>query len=178
MTKKRNGFLRFCCSLLPGAGEMYMGFMKMGLSLMSMFFGIIVAASIFELGPLAVLAVIAWFYSFFHVHNLAGLSDEEFYAVEDEYLFHLSGEGEKDKSFVKRYRTIIAVVLILLGIMLIWNSFYWMIANLIPDETVWVLQEISYRLPRLLAGIAIIAAGIYLVHGKKKSLEEEETKEA
>ena len=67
MTKKRNGFLRFCCSLLPGAGEMYMGFMKMGLSLMSMFFGIIVAASIFELGPLAVLAVIAWFYSFFHV---------------------------------------------------------------------------------------------------------------
>ena len=67
---------------------------------------------------------------------------------------------------------------ILLGIMLIWNSFYWMIANLIPDETVWVLQEISYRLPRLLAGIAIIAAGIYLVHGKKKSLEEEEKKEA
>lgn len=178
MTKKRNGFLRFCCSLLPGAGEMYMGFMKMGLSLMSMFFGIIVAASIFELGPLAVLAVIAWLYSFFHVHNLAGLSDEEFYAVEDDYLFHLSVEGEKDKSFVKRYRTIIAVVLILLGIMLIWNSFYWMIANLIPDETVWVLQEISYRLPRLLAGIAIIAAGIYLVHGKKKSLEEEETKEA
>lgn len=157
---------------------MYMGFMKMGLSLMSMFFGIIVAASIFELGPLAVLAVIAWFYSFFHVHNLAGLSDEEFYAVEDDYLFHLSGEGGKDKSFVKRYRTIIAVVLILLGIMLIWNSFYWMIANVIPDETVWVLREISYRLPRLLAGIAIIAAGIYLVHGKKKSLEEEETKEA
>ena len=30
----------------------------------------------------------------------------------------------------------------------------------------------------LLAGIAIIAAGIYLVHGKKKSLEEEEKKEA
>ena len=110
MTKKRNGFLRFCCSLLPGAGEMYMGFMKMGLSLMSMFFGIIVAASIFELGPLAVLAVIAWFYSFFHVHNLAGLSDEEFYAVEDDYLFHLSGEGGKDKSFVKRYCTIISPV--------------------------------------------------------------------
>ena len=55
MTKKRNGFLRFCCSLLPGAGEMYMGFMKMGLSLMSMFFGIIVAASIFPMPPLFLL---------------------------------------------------------------------------------------------------------------------------
>lgn len=149
----------------------------MGLSLMSMFFGIIVAASILNLDRCSACSN-CMVYSFFHVHNLAGLSDEEFYAVEDDYLFHLSGEGEKDKSFVKRYRTIIAVVLILLGIMLIWNSFYWMIANLIPDETVWVLQEISYRLPRLLAGIAIIAAGIYLVHGKKKSLEEEETKEA
>ena len=60
MTKKRNGFLRFCCSLLPGAGEMYMGFMKMGLSLMSMFFGIIVAASIFELNGLKPAKLCTW----------------------------------------------------------------------------------------------------------------------
>lgn len=177
MTKKRNGFLRFCCSLLPGAGEMYMGFMKMGLSLMTTFFGIIVAAAIFEIGPLAVLAVIAWFYSFFHVHNLAGLPDEEFYAVEDDYLFHLGGEGEKGKSFVQRYHTVIAAVFILLGIMLIWNSLFWIIANAVPREVVWIINEMSYRLPKLLAGIAIVAAGIYLVHGKKKSMEEEEQKE-
>ena len=95
------------------------------------------------------LAVIAWFYSFFHVHNLAGLSDEEFYAVEDDYLFHLSGEGGKDKSFVKRYRTIIAVVLILLGIMLIWNSFYLSLIHILAAP-IWkmhcamALQEQSH----------------------------------
>ena len=35
MTKKKNGFLAFCFSLIPGAGEMYMGFMKQGASIMA-----------------------------------------------------------------------------------------------------------------------------------------------
>ena len=34
MTRKKNGFWTFVCSLVPGAGEMYMGFFKQGLSLM------------------------------------------------------------------------------------------------------------------------------------------------
>ena len=36
-TKKKNRFLTFCFSMLPGAAEMYMGFMKTGVSLMSLF---------------------------------------------------------------------------------------------------------------------------------------------
>lgn len=37
MIKKKNAILTFIFSMLPGAGEMYMGFMKQGVSLMSMF---------------------------------------------------------------------------------------------------------------------------------------------
>ena len=37
MTKKKSGFLAFCFSLLPGAGEMYMGFMKHGVGIMALF---------------------------------------------------------------------------------------------------------------------------------------------
>ena len=37
-TKKKNKFFTFCFSLFPGAGEMYMGFMKAGVSLMLLFF--------------------------------------------------------------------------------------------------------------------------------------------
>ena len=33
MTKQKKGFLLFVASLIPGAGELYMGFRKMGLSL-------------------------------------------------------------------------------------------------------------------------------------------------
>ena len=37
-TKKKSRFLTFCFSMLPGAGEMYMGFMRTGVSLMLLFF--------------------------------------------------------------------------------------------------------------------------------------------
>ena len=174
MTKKKNGFLTFCFSLIPGAGEMYMGFMKMGISLMGMFFLIVSVAAMFELGPVVMLAFIAWFYSFFHVHNLAGLSDEEFYAVEDEYLFHLGENEEVGQKIMQQYRKIIAIVLIILGVLLIWNSMYWLIVQLMPEGIAWVIREIGYRLPKLIIGVAIIVAGIYMIRGKKKSLEMEE----
>lgn len=174
MTKKKNKFLTFCCSLIPGAGEMYMGFMKMGLSLMGMFFLIVTVAAMFELGPVVILAFIAWFYSFFHVHNLAGMADEEFYAVEDEYLFHLGEDGNLGQKLSTQYRKIIAVVLILLGVLLIWNSMYWVIMQFMPEGVAWVIREIGYRLPKLVIGIAIVMAGIYMIRGKKKSLETEQ----
>ena len=33
MTKQKKGLLLFLCSLVPGAGEMYMGFFKQGSAL-------------------------------------------------------------------------------------------------------------------------------------------------
>lgn len=38
---KKSGFLRFIFSLIPGAGEMYMGFMKQGVTLMVLFLSLI-----------------------------------------------------------------------------------------------------------------------------------------
>ena len=104
MTQKKNRFWTFLFSFMPGAGEMYMGFMKMGVSLMGMFFLIITIATILEIGPIIFLAVIAWFYSFFHVHNLAGMPDEEFYSLEDEYLFNLSAIKMPGADMAEGYR--------------------------------------------------------------------------
>ena len=81
--KKKSGFLTFCFSFLPGAGEMYLGFMKMGASLMGMFFALIGVAYALNLPVLFFGIIVEWFYSFFHVHNLAGLTDEEFLSIED-----------------------------------------------------------------------------------------------
>ena len=39
MTKQKKGLLLFLCSLVPGAGEMYMGFFKQGISIMLIFWG-------------------------------------------------------------------------------------------------------------------------------------------
>ena len=110
MTQKKNRFWTFLFSFMPGAGEMYMGFMKMGVSLMGMFFLIITIATILEIGPIIFLAVIAWFYSFFHVHNLAGMPDEEFYSLEDEYLFNLSAIKMPGADMAEGYRKTVAEI--------------------------------------------------------------------
>ena len=38
MKRKKGKFLTFCFSCIPGAGQMFLGFFKEGVSLMTMFF--------------------------------------------------------------------------------------------------------------------------------------------
>lgn len=178
MYRKKNKFLTFIFALLPGAAEMYMGFMKMGLTLMSVFFGTIAAAVILDMPILMLLLAVIWFYSFFHATNLKGLDDEEFYAVEDDYLIHISDIVANKEHFIQSYRKVIAWVLILFGAAMIWrgffNTIYWRIPYLMRDT----VSVISRFVPRLVVGAGIIFMGIIMIRGKKKELEEEEKKNA
>ena len=61
-TKKKSRFLTFCFSLLPGAGEMYMGFMRMGLSLMLLFILSFMIPAALRLDELSVLALEVCYY--------------------------------------------------------------------------------------------------------------------
>lgn len=174
MRKKKNGFWTFCFSLLPGAGEMYLGFMKMGMSIMGLFFVLCAITSILQIGVLSLFALIVWFYSFFHVNNLAGLSDEEFLKVEDEFLFNLDGILEFNKNNVQKHRKIIATVLIVLGIFLLWNGLSDILYHFMPEWAIIFFRRIRYTLPKILTGFAIIAGGFYMIKGKKQTLNEEE----
>lgn len=172
MTRKKSGFLTFICSLLPGAGEMYMGFMKMGVSLMGAFFLIIALASWLEIGPLVFVAFIAWFYSFFHVHNLASMPDEEFYALEDDYLFHFENVGKQAEEAQKK-KKIIAAILILIGVILLWKSIFCALLFWFPD-VFDVLNGMGRLLAKVIVGLIIIALGVYMIRGKKQSIYGEE----
>ena len=48
MPKQKRGFLLFICSLIPGAGEMYLGFFKQGISIMTLFWAIVAIAGGFS----------------------------------------------------------------------------------------------------------------------------------
>lgn len=169
--KKKSGFLTFCFSLLPGAGEMYLGFMKMGISLMGMFFGIVAVGGFLNLASVMLIDVVLWFYSFFHVHNLAGMTDEEFLKTEDTFLFHLdeildmSGEREK-------YRKVVAIILIAAGILLFWSGWKRALMPWIPDALLKLLSRFENTAPRMLVGIAIIIGGVHMIKGKKEELED------
>ena len=61
MTKKKSGFWTFIFSLLPGAAEMYMGFMKMGVSLMGLFFGLFIIGGFFGQSIFVLADIVVWF---------------------------------------------------------------------------------------------------------------------
>ena len=73
--KQKGKFLTFLFSLFPGAGQMYLGFMKMGGSIMMLFWGIIGFGVLLNLGVLYFLLPVIWCYSFFDAINKNSMDD-------------------------------------------------------------------------------------------------------
>lgn len=168
-TKKKNRFWTFCMACIPGAGQMYMGFMKMGLSMMLLFALTIMVATWMQLGAVACIAVVEWFYCFFHANHLASLNDEEFGQIEDEYLFGMDAlPGIKE--FVWKYPKWIAYGLILLGICFLWGTAADILRIVLPEEYRFIYRamwRIGDFIPSILIGCGIIFMGVKLLSGKK-----------
>lgn len=177
MTRKKNRFLTFIFSLVPGAGEMYMGFMKQGVTLMGAFFLLLFLASWLNIGPLLFALPILWCYGFFHVHNLKSLPDEEFYAIEDDYLFHLDLILPKSINMDKKSKNILAGILIVVGAVVLLNNLRDMIGWLLPSYLMNWYWSVMNRLPQLVIAVVLILGGIWLIRGKKKELDAQENEE-
>ena len=171
MQKKRKGLWLFICSLIPGAGEMYMGFMKQGFNIMFLFWAIVGIAGGFSLGFMTIFLPIIWFYSFFNVHNLKSLPDEEFYSIEDNYILHLDRLLGDGADFLPKYRKILAILMIVFGVAILWNNFTDMLYWLFPNYLGYMISDILYRIPQIIIAIVIILAGYYILTGKKKRLD-------
>ena len=174
-TKKKNRFLTFCFSMMPGAAEMYMGFMRTGTELMLLFLGMIMIPSFLGLDGLAILAVVVWAYGFFHANHLASLSDEEFAQVKDDDIFGMELFRKGKKKIQGKSRGI-AVLLILLGIWLLWKTGVDMLwqYRVLPEYIYELLFTISDYLPRAVASVLIIVLDVYMIRGKKEELYREE----
>ena len=170
MRRKKGSFLTFCFSLIPGAGHMYMGFMKIGLSLMSLFFLIIFTSSWLNIGPILYLLPILWFYSFFDSMNRFGAGDEVFASLEDRYLFSLDRLFSETGVFRKRH-ILTGALLVVFGAYVLFNNLLGRLYNLIDPYIYDVLSNIMHLAPQVLVGAAIIALGIKLILSKKKEGE-------
>lgn len=164
MKRKKSKFLTFLCSLIPGAGHMYLGFMKMGLSLLLTFVGIICIASWTGIDQLIFVALVVWVYAFFHLHNIAGAPDEEFQKLEDRYLIPFGN------NMPVNMQRIVSIGLILLGVLMLIN----VLPHMLPEfMTRYLPDGIFYYLPQCLVALVLIAAGIIMILGKKVSLEQD-----
>lgn len=178
MRKKKNRFLLFCCSFIPGAGELYLGFMNMGLSLLMSFAILTVIVGFMRIGILSFMPAVLWVYSFFHANNLGSLTDEQFYSMEDTYLFGFSKTDMESirQSLYGRYRKALAIILIILGVSMLWNVAIDFICLTVGDYfydryIAPYTGVISSIMPQLVISIIIIWFGIRLISGKKVELD-------
>ena len=175
MRRKKNGFFTFIWSFIPGAAEMYMGFMKCGFSLMGLFLASLVIPSLSHLGDaLLLIAVLVWFYSFFHARNMAACTEEMLQSMEDDFIWDSFGDGSKTRITSPTLRKWGAAILIVIGVSMLWQNFRSVVANLIPGEywdRIWPIFE---NIPEITVSILIIAIGIGLIVGKKKEVRDEE----
>ena len=176
MQRKKSRFWSFIWSLVPGAGEMYLGFMKMGVSLMLGFMLLIAIAAITNIGALSVFPIAMWFYSFFHANNLAGLDDQAFFEVKDRFLFGLEEWNSIEKLGSKmneKKKKGVAAVLIVIGVLMLWQAAFSLLCDIFGWDNV-ILREIYFfmrdDLPRFVVGFAIIWAGMVMIRGKKEDI--------
>ncbi|WP_029233216.1 hypothetical protein [Butyrivibrio sp. VCB2006] len=167
---KRNNFFNFIFSFLPGASEMYMGFLKNGFSIMAVFFMACGLVAITGLDFMMVVVALAWFYGFFHARNLCKLDDESFRNFQDVYVWEEFDTNKALNIPVSKVRTVGAVILILMGLAIIWDYATEIIYNFIPGDYWDFLYPIINDIPSVVIAIALIAVGVMLVSGKKKEL--------
>ena len=123
----KNGFLTFCCAFVPGAGQMYQGYMKRGLSLILTACCIGMVSSL--LNPVLLLLVVVWMYSFFDTFNLRAqiLADT---APEDDYLIHFDPRDRRLARALLDSHKLVGWALIAFGALIAYQS---LIMNILGD---------------------------------------------
>lgn len=181
----KNGILTFIFAFCPGAGQMYQGYMKRGLSLITMFC-LFVVIGVSTLQVLTIGCAIVWMYSFFDTFNLraqfiAGT------APADDYLVHFNTKDARLTLFFRDSHKLVGWALIALGAMVAYQN----IIMRVLGDVMWrwgqdnpVFRAIYLMLdalPQIVVCVALIVCGMWLVRGPKnkkgKQPPEEETEE-
>ena len=108
----KNGILTFLFAFCPGAGQMYQGYMKRGLSLITMFCVAFGAGTLLEV--LYVAMPIVWMYSFFDTFNLRAQIGAGT-APQDDYLVHINWHDQRMEQFMLDSHKLLGWGLIALG---------------------------------------------------------------
>ena len=175
----KSKFLTFCCALMPGAGQMYHGLIRKGLSVMILFFGIIALSSITYMPVLCAAFPVIWFYSFFDAVNRMNMPVQEMRMLHDDWLFSngtvsFAGHGFSFSEFFQKRHTWIGVALILIAVWIFFNSAFSLLTqyfwdNFVSDEIFWAVRGIFRFIPVLIVPVLCVLLGVKLIKGSSRN---------
>lgn len=164
----KNGLLTLLFAFIPGAGQMYQGYMKRGLSLMLMCCAICVLAVLFS--PIAFFLLLVFMYSFFDTLNLRAqiaLGN----APADDYLVHLDPKDKRLARLLLDSHKLVGWALIAFGALIAYQN---LIMNIFGDLVYrWghsspvfrALYLVMASLPDVVVCVVLIVCGVWLVKG-------------
>lgn len=165
---KKNGFLTFCFSFIPGAGQMYQGYMKRGLSIM-LLFGIFTGITGVAGTPILAIPIpIIFAYSFFDTFNIRNRTGEQ-NQIKDDYVWNDFSDKDIFKGIKeKKINNFLGVVLIVIGIYILLDSVLSNIAHRLDLYYLSNFMNIVMRyLPSALIAVLSIYFGVKLVSRKR-----------
>ena len=169
---KKNAFLTFIFACIPGAGQMYYGYMKRGTSLLVYFCLFIMLGTI--ISPLVVGVAVVYMFSFFDTYDLirhmaAGEPKEDSLLV--------LGNYEEIKKLVPQHNRLIGWGLVGIGVWALYETFisnwlYTLLCNLVGNGYAY---DIITGIPNVVIAALLIFAGLKLLglHPEKKNRDDE-----
>lgn len=166
---KKSAFLTFCFSFIPGAGQMYQGYMKKGMSLLTLLAISIAIAALTNINIFIIPIPLIFAYSFFDTYNLRNKvgteeQEEDKLVWENEELISTFGRIK-----ITKKNSFIGICLILVGAYILLNSVF---INIAIQYDIEFLEEILWVIRRYLAPTIIAAISIAL--GMKFILQKDE----
>ena len=167
----KNGFLTLMFSFFPGAGQMYQGYMKRGLSHVTLFFlfigvGGIIGDWFWIVRPVLLLSAIVYMYSFFDSLNLRSQLKAGECPVDD-YAIGLSFFSQYSKLNVNQHK-VIGWVLIAIGAYSIYIGIFSDILYHLQaffETRIPAIANMIRCIPNLIVAILFIYAGYRLIRG-------------
>lgn len=165
---KKNGLLTFIFACIPGAGQMYYGYMQRGLSIAMMLMLCVMAATVIQ--PLLFLCLVIWMYSFFDTYDLIRhLAAGE--PKDDDLL--LPANWDNIRAILPQHNKLLGWGLIAFGVWALYDILIadWMTTVLEHFFGYGYAYDIIHGIPNILVGILLVVAGIKLLglHPAKKT---------
>ena len=160
---KKNRFLIFLCSIIPGVAHMYLNMMRKGLVIMSVFaLTILFATEVYIPNILVVLPVI-WLYSFFDAFHMNEYILEE--RIQKDYVIFEKLKKVDFFKFFKKYPFLKGIIFVFVGVWILTNMFF---VPFLESMHLWNIVYIIRELPMILVSIGMIFFGIYSIRCTKK----------
>lgn len=172
MRYKKNGFFCFLFSFMPGAAEMYLGFMRCGISIMALFFVSFMIPMMLGLSDVFILVpTLIWFYAFFHARHYSHADEATLLGLEDTYIWTELYDGNYRLPSSGTVRNWIALFLIFFGISSLWRSITNVIYEILPDILWSTFYPIIDSIPRIALALLMIFLGLKMVGWRRRAIE-------